>query len=217
MNTAETPSEMPKETLRCEYHIQVYGRFVAAVCLQGAFDLPLALKKRDYLVGSFYPDCISTMLEGFVAIVVSSAFRDFCEARGNEGNNVVSPGSTDESVEQRKPLHVATHQDDLRLESVIKFFGRDIEALSQNGGFTMPGALKTSIYTNEFQRLFKTLVIVPALTKLREFFNQRELSLDNEKRQHTKATFVDAQPWNFGSENLTNAMERDQPGKREAA
>jgi hypothetical protein len=155
------------------------------------------------------------MLQEFVTGAVCAAFQKFCEEK--EGINHSAFVPTDHPVEPSKPLHEGVHQDDLRLESVIKVYGKNIEVVSQSGGFTMPGASGSSFFRADFEQLLKKLAILPAQIKIREFFNQRDKACEKEERQRSKETFVDGQAWNFGSENLTSAMEQEQPDKREAA
>jgi hypothetical protein len=219
MNATTTTNDLPEQSLRCEYCILVFGRFVEVVCLKGGFDMPLALGKGP-LGGSFYLTRCLEMGHKFVLEPVSTAVREFCEAWEKDSDNNPAPHSKDQPVETSKPLHEKVHQDDLRLESSIRVFGRNIEVLAQNGDFTMPGALKGCHYQSQFNEIFRGLVVAPALSEVRQFFEQRELARENEERQRTKETFVDEQAWNFGSENLTSAMQQEkqeQPAQREAA
>lgn len=220
MITEPMANDIPEENLQCEYCVQVLGRFTETVCLKGAFDMPLALGKGQIGSNHYRGICLR-MFSEHLTVAAGIIFREFLGEQQVQTGNNVAPGSTDQPGDGSKPLHENIHKDDLRLESAIRVFGRNITVVSQNGNFTMPGALMPGLskgYEVKLRDHLRSLVIGPAEAILGEFFNQRFSDWLEEKDQRSpKKSYVDKRDWNFASEELASALEQEQPAEREVA
>jgi hypothetical protein len=219
MTTTTIATDIPEDDLRCEYSIRIFGRFIDIVCLKGSFDLPLALG-NGWLGGDFCREPCIDMLHNLAANGACLAFLKFCQERKEKGNISLVPGPADQPVEPQKTLHETVRAVDLRFETAIRVFGRNIEVLSLSGEFTMSNALDTCLldyYKEEFGNLLSKVAMMPAQIKLNVFFDQRQRSLEMAERKDAKETHVDEQEWNFGSENLSRAMEQEPEAERKAA
>jgi hypothetical protein len=197
----------------------VVGKFVESRRFTGAFDMPMALSKGR-VGGNFYRDVCMRMFADLITLATCIIFREFLAEQEVQRGNNLAPGSKDQTEDHLKPLHEHIHKDDLRLEATIRVIGRNITVVEQNGNFTMPGALMPALrkdYEYGFKGHFQTLVIGPAEAILIEFFQARLTASNKEADQTANKTFIDKQDWNFGSEELTRALEQEQPAKREAA
>jgi len=200
---------VPEFNLRCEYSVRVIGRHIEAVRFAGMFDLPNALS--DGCLGAyFYQGPVQILLAHLIAKPADAAFTEFAKKHGVADSKNPRPDTAAQTTEPSIPQHEDMRPDDLRLETVIRVYGREVELLSQIGGFAMPGGLQPLIlshYQGIFSELLDRLVIFPALSTVYGFLNNRLQAYRQRTRPEAPKTESLEPSWNFGSENLISEVD----------